>query len=406
MWLHLSLHYDTPWRPTFALLAPRPSEVGDMSSIPLALVDGALAPGCAHLPVFLTLWEALARVDLDAPVGLRAFKLVASDHLAVRVVEPWKVRVEALGPEVVPFWRGSELEKARRRRKGKGRGRGRGKGRGRGRARGRAGGAGAIEDDVADAEELEGFDAGAGADVDAMPLMAIEDAEDSEENDDDLATWLEEESDDLFEDLFAEPPDALIDHDVASEPGSEPTSSSSKTSDSDSSSSSSSSSSSGSSDSGEAKDALGKALSVPIPGTDRVGLTQMTEIGGRRELYATCPCRDTHGSCVKTRTVNPGPRRGQGRPLGLLCAWLRAATKPEHAGRPAHMAHTPTFADRRAARDFLKDIVDVERFSSLSAIRLQTQGPSQRRFAEVGARVLADIAPRGVGGRSGRLRQT
>lgn len=65
-------------------------------------------------------------------------------------------------------------------------------------------------------------------------------------------------------------------------------------------------------------------------------------------LCAYCP---VHGfRCRKTRTVNAGNRRGQGRPLGYLAAWLMHARRfPDqtaHAMRDASF----TLAERQEAR--------------------------------------------------------
>ena len=68
----------------------------------------------------------------------------------------------------------------------------------------------------------------------------------------------------------------------------------------------------------------------------------MVEVrGGQIRYYAqgvfTATCTDTrHGRCVLTRSARPGRRTAQGRPLGLLLAWLAAGTsldsKAEHWG--------------------------------------------------------------------------
>ena len=67
--------------------------------------------------------------------------------------------------------------------------------------------------------------------------------------------------------------------------------------------------------------------------------------------YFTATCQElTHGKCVLTRTAHPGRRRAQGRPLGLLTAWLAAGH--EHASKQAHWcrARWPDFEARFAAR--------------------------------------------------------
>ena len=92
------------------------------------------------------------------------------------------------------------------------------------------------------------------------------------------------------------------------------------------------------------------------------GRIHITELYDRREMYAVCPCKGTHGACIKTRTCNPGRRRGQGRPLGFLAAWLRESTHPGLATKAGHMAFRPSQAQRRAARAALVDAADLHRY--------------------------------------------
>ena len=85
-----------------------------------------------------------------------------------------------------------------------------------------------------------------------------------------------------------------------------------------------------------------------MPGCPRDGKLTLTESFGRKEVYATCRAPG-HGSCIKTKTAKPGPKIGQGRPLGYLAAWLKAG--PSFVGSKAdHMKYIPSFDERRAAR--------------------------------------------------------
>ena len=65
-----------------------------------------------------------------------------------------------------------------------------------------------------------------------------------------------------------------------------------------------------------------------------------------------------HGRCILSRASISGRKRGQGRPLGLLSAWLLWSEKgPCCATREQHWdqsnEHYPKFESRQAARDFL-----------------------------------------------------
>ena len=60
-----------------------------------------------------------------------------------------------------------------------------------------------------------------------------------------------------------------------------------------------------------------------------------------------------HGDCRRQRTVTSGRRRGQGRPLGHLAAWLLAGD--QFANQAAHQARTfvPSLEKRQEARELL-----------------------------------------------------
>jgi hypothetical protein len=65
------------------------------------------------------------------------------------------------------------------------------------------------------------------------------------------------------------------------------------------------------------------------------------------EFYAVCPRAD-HGRCILTRSAHAGRTAAQGRPLGLLAAWVLAADDCET--KEAHKRRTPTKEQRLAAR--------------------------------------------------------
>lgn len=78
--------------------------------------------------------------------------------------------------------------------------------------------------------------------------------------------------------------------------------------------------------------------------------------GGKKDFLVAECCNLRHGRCVKTKTVEPPPerfaqsRKGQGRCVGYLAAWLRQGTAD--TPRAAHWDTTkePTRAERLVAR--------------------------------------------------------
>ncbi|CAE7236522.1 unnamed protein product [Symbiodinium sp. CCMP2456] len=62
-----------------------------------------------------------------------------------------------------------------------------------------------------------------------------------------------------------------------------------------------------------------------------------------------------HLNCEKKRTVKPGGRKGQGRPIGFLLAWLAAADSFEDASKHVHKCK-PTLAQRTEAREKFKTV--------------------------------------------------
>ena len=58
--------------------------------------------------------------------------------------------------------------------------------------------------------------------------------------------------------------------------------------------------------------------------------------------------------CVLTRTAEPGSRPQQGRPVGLLTAWLAAGAAFEDRATRWDRRQWPGADDRAAARDYLE----------------------------------------------------
>ena len=80
--------------------------------------------------------------------------------------------------------------------------------------------------------------------------------------------------------------------------------------------------------------------------------------GGKLTFYAkgffTASCEAPgHSKCILSRSSEAGRKRAQGRPLGLLMAWLAAGA--EHPTKEGHWDRTqwPNFQQRRDAREAL-----------------------------------------------------
>lgn len=101
--------------------------------------------------------------------------------------------------------------------------------------------------------------------------------------------------------------------------------------------------------------------------------------GGQHEnMVAECQ-NPAHGRCVKTKTVRKPKRRttanvGQGRPLGLLAAWLSKGqslqSKEEHWSK----GHMPSREDRLIARQAIKDMEGADAEGLLAAEADQGEG--------------------------------
>ena len=356
----------------------RDPSAGDEGTVALALASCAIDEQPPQ-PAFVTMWELIEQVDIMQPVKVSCFQLCADEARACVPVEPWKQRVQAYC-DAEEFWSGAEREEAKRAAAAARRAGGR-------RAKGGAG-KGAPPPPAAPPA----------ADAAAPPFAPAEEAGDVglEEEELELEEELEyiiaelEDGDILGEDDemgLADPfaPDtdldggsgddeaaALVsgddrparsevgdDGEIELKPG-ESSSSNSSSSSSDSSSSSSSGSDSSADSSG---DDVGPCLKVPVVGCKKPGRIYITELGDRKELYAVCPCKDKHGLCRATRTVHPGKRKRQGRPLGFLAAWLKGGTLDGMDIKEIHRWYSPALALRKAARDELKDLPGFAAFA-------------------------------------------
>ena len=356
LWLHISLHYDKPWRPTYLLLERRSRCTDDDDCIPLAAAGHRLDNPAPAL-TWRTLWEVAAAVNLDAAMTLGWFRLVASPRRAVTSIRPWRLRMASLGMDAIEFWKGTEYELAARQAKQR-RGRGRG-GRGRG-GRGALRPIGALAapgpESLSMLPEAPVGEVLEADDLDLQAALGDGDEESPSPGDDDA---LFDDDWDESANPFGMPADLVMVDDVTDECALEASASEGTHSNTSSTDSSSSGSTSSSSDDSAAE---GKTteLHINIPGSHLKGVIRRIELGGRREMYATCPNKAEHACCIKTRTVNPGGRPGQGRPLGFLTAWLQASCTVH--SKAEHRDYMPSLEQRAAARLALIGMAAANRY--------------------------------------------
>lgn len=92
---------------------------------------------------------------------------------------------------------------------------------------------------------------------------------------------------------------------------------------------------------------------------------KLTYCGGRHEnMVAECQ-NPAHGRCVKTKTGRKQQRQttatvGQGRPLGLLAAWLSKGRGLQPKGEHWSMEHMPSRDDRSIAWQAIKDMESAD----------------------------------------------
>ena len=96
------------------------------------------------------------------------------------------------------------------------------------------------------------------------------------------------------------------------------------------------------------------------------------ETAARSFFVAECSNKK-HGRCVRTKTAIgymadiPRSRKGQGRPLGYLCAWLRKGPSLGSKAKHWEAGEEPTRAERIAARNKLKGLVSADAAGLLAA---------------------------------------
>ena len=374
LWLHLGLMYLKPFRPTFQEL----------------LCSQGSRPGCQEVTQtgkFMTLLHVFKGLPQHRPVRVRFHRLLVSPA-PVATLQPKQAWITALGSEPMTMW-----EPTRRRARGQGRGRGRRRGSSRSERQPTQQHADQGEgphpdlaqesDDVADAQgvsdEAEETD-----DSDGQSLLDPMQAENVEEllqlvadqgteaagRDTEAGFageetgFCQEEEGTLQEvpeqwesdaELIAPEAPANDAEAILNDPffqdllviASSPSGAASET--------------------GEAEAVASEATSGRVPAEITVDLAH-GRITFYRQGFFTATCYAAgHQRCVLTRTALAGRRRSQGRPLGLLAAWLTMG--PDVPNKEAHWDRSvwPSQAERWAQREVLatvpggQDLLDQER---------------------------------------------
>lgn len=103
------------------------------------------------------------------------------------------------------------------------------------------------------------------------------------------------------------------------------------------------------------------------------GLGELHYYANTESMTAFCHLRDTDHAhdCRKSMSANP-VRRGSGRPIGYLVAWLRLAN--QHTNRSSHVhSCVPTLRQRQEAREFFQTQKNWLPFASLERARKRGQ---------------------------------
>lgn len=112
--------------------------------------------------------------------------------------------------------------------------------------------------------------------------------------------------------------------------------------------------------------------------------------GGKLSLYENrmiveAVCRNpTHGKCVLTRSLNAstGRRVEQGRPLGLMVAWLAKGAGLPSKAEHWSPEHWPSFTERCTGRAALKALAMPDSVALLAAERAKRPGEASEPEAD------------------------
>ena len=106
----------------------------------------------------------------------------------------------------------------------------------------------------------------------------------------------------------------------------------------------------------------------------------LTFYGNKQVFTATCG-NPRHGRCVLSRTAEPGKRRQQGRPLGLLTAWLFVGKDLESKADHWNRALWPNAALRSQHRELLADVEGADALFDCERPREPGEGPEPEQVA-------------------------
>ena len=96
---------------------------------------------------------------------------------------------------------------------------------------------------------------------------------------------------------------------------------------------------------------------------------------GKPYFEALCPEKDFHKNCTKKGAAYASPLKGrpaQGRPLGMLAAWILDAHN--HLGPPDHPRFRPTLEERKKGRAELMKVPGILEFLAEAPERPKRDG--------------------------------
>ena len=123
-----------------------------------------------------------------------------------------------------------------------------------------------------------------------------------------------------------------------------------------------------------------------VPG---LGYLVLDEGQGRRRRSLNAHCQHGHGLCRLNRSLLPGRNPAQGRPVGLLLAWLRAPCDSHRfLDREQHLAlsrcaNDPavSFEARTAAREWAATVPELQAAMALERAPREGEGVEPQRLA-------------------------
>lgn len=106
-WFAVSYMCQKPVRPTYTRLQRLPSE--DRDDL-IGLTPSRSGPAGNDRVMWLTIWEVMQRIGHGDPLQLKWYSFVASSVRQVAKIKPWRQRVRAIDIEPLALWRGDNTE--------------------------------------------------------------------------------------------------------------------------------------------------------------------------------------------------------------------------------------------------------------------------------------------------------